>query len=49
MTRRYAEGHKQVKNTHLIIWSFMTKNHGLTPWEKVDFMTKYKYSFKNCQ
>ena len=31
------------------IWSFLAKNHGLTPWQKVDFWTKYKYSFKSFQ
>ena len=28
---------------------FFEKNRGLTPWEKVDFWTKYKYSLKSCQ
>ena len=48
-TRRHPKGHKLVKNAHFKIWSFLAKNHGLTPWTKVDFWTKYKYSFKSFQ
>ena len=52
-TRRDRWEHKQVKNAELKIWSFFffffAKNHGLTPWKKVDFWTKYKYSFKSFQ
>ena len=46
-TRRDPQGHKQVKNANLKIWSILTKNPGLTPWKKVDFLMKYKYSFKS--
>ena len=38
-----------MKNANLKIWSILTKNPGLTPWKKVDFWTKYKYSFKSFQ
>ena len=38
-----------MKNADLEIWSFLTKNRGLTPWRKVNFWTKYKYSFKKLQ
>ena len=48
-TRRDPYRHKQVKNANLKIWSILTKNPGLTPWKKVDFWTKYKYSFKSFQ
>ena len=44
-TRRDPQGHKQVKNANLKIWSILTKN----PWKKVDFWMKYKYSFKSFQ
>ena len=40
---------KEQKNDNLKIWSFLTQNRGLTPWQKVDFFTKNKYSFKSFQ
>ena len=49
MTRRDPKGHKGVKNADFKIGSFLTKNPGLIPWEKVDFWTKYKHSFKSFQ
>ena len=48
-TRRDPLGHKQVKNVNFKIWSFLTKNDGLTPWKKVDFWTNSKYSFQSFQ
>ena len=42
MTHRDPYGHKEVKNADFKIWSFLDKNHGLTPWKKVDFWTKYE-------
>ena len=36
---------KKVKNADVKIWSFLAKNSGLTPWKKVDFLSKFKYSF----
>ena len=48
-TRRDHQGHKQVKNANLKIWSILTKNPGLTPWKKLVFWMKYKYSFKSFQ
>ena len=38
-----------MKNADLKIWSFLVKNRGLIRWKKVDFRTKYKYSFKIFQ
>ena len=38
-----------MKNSDFKIWSFLSKNIGLTPWKKVDFWTKYKYSFRSFQ
>ena len=38
-TRRHPKGHKQVKNADFKIWSFLTKNRGLTFWRKVEFRT----------
>ena len=32
-----------MKDIDFKIWSFFTKNRGLTPWKKVDFLTKDKY------
>ena len=48
-TCRDPYGYKQVKNVNFKIWSFLTKSRGLTPWKKVDFWTKYKYSFESFQ
>ena len=48
-TRLDPQEHKRVKNADFKIWSFFTKNRGLTPREKVDFWTKNKYSFKSFQ
>ena len=39
-TRRDPQGHEQVKNANLKIWSILTKNPGPTPWKKVDFWMK---------
>ena len=48
-THRDPYGYKQVKNANFKIWSFLTKNRGLTPWKKVDVWTKYKFSSKSFQ
>ena len=45
-TRQDNWGHKGEKNADFKIWSFLSKNLGLTPWKKVDFWTKYKYSLE---
>ena len=47
---RHAEIPRDIKKSKMPkmkIWSFLTENRGLTPWQKVDFSTKNKYSFKS--
>ena len=38
-----------MKNADFIIFSFLAKNHGLTPWKKGDLWAKWKYSFKSLE
>ena len=44
--RRDPQGHKQVKNVRFKFWSFLAKLW-TSSWKKVDFWTKYKYSFNS--